>query len=125
MEKLLNFLIVDDSKYAREGISKFLNKLKHEIIAEAEDGLAAIEVYKECNPDIVTMDFEMPNMRGLDAAKEILSMNPEAKIIIITSIVDKKDILYAQKVGVKKILIKPISLKDLKCAIEEIEKMDS
>ena len=78
----MNFLVVDDSKYAREGISKFLNKLKHKVIAEAEDGLAAIEVYKECNPDIITMDFEMPNMRGIDSAKEILSINPELKLLL-------------------------------------------
>jgi len=117
----LNFLVVDDSKYAREGIGKFLKRLGHTVIAEAEDGYGAIDAFKESQADIVTLDFEMPHMRGIDAAKAILALDPKAKIIIITSIVNKKDIISASNFGVKNVLIKPITLEKLKNAITAIE----
>ena len=86
----MNFLVVDDSKYTREGIVKFLNKLGHTVTYQAEDRFKAVEAYKNSTPDIITIDLEMPDMRGTDTAKIIFSLNPNAKIIIITSNVDKK-----------------------------------
>lgn len=117
----MNFLVVDDSKVARTKISKYIIELGYHVIGEAEDGLEACEMAKKLKPDFITMDLEMPEMNGIDAAKEIISLSKDIDIIIITSIIDKKVLIDALRNGVKKVLRKPISLENLRQAIDELK----
>jgi len=117
----MNFLVVDDSKFARRKLSKLIAQLGYNVVGEAEDGLKAIEQYKKLKPDFITMDLEMPNMQGTDAAKKILEIDINTRIILITSIVDKKVILNAFKSGVKGYLTKPMTLDELKEVIDKIK----
>lgn len=82
-------MIVDDN----EDVRFFLRSLfedKAEEIIECSNGLSAVELYKEHQPDVVLMDIEMKTMDGISATKRIIERNPEAKIIVITSHTDKK-----------------------------------
>jgi two-component system chemotaxis response regulator CheY len=103
------FLVADDSRVSRTRIREYIEKMGHEVVAEAVDGEEAIAKFKEFLPEFVTMDIEMPKKNGIDSAKEILDSYPEAKITLITSVVDKKVTLQALRFGVINILQKPIS----------------
>ena len=117
------FLVVDDSRLARKKIKTFLETMEYQLIDEAEDGCIALEIFKENNYeyDYIVMDLEMPNMKGNEASIKMLNLNPNAKIILITSIIDKKELIGALKIGVKKILQKPISFKMFEQTINELK----
>lgn len=105
----MKFLVVDDSNIARARVCEYTSDLGYEVIGEAIDGIDAIKKFKDLSPDIITIDLEMPNMNGLEASKEILKLNPNVNIILITSKVNKKDLVNALRIGIKKIIMKPFS----------------
>lgn len=114
-------LVVDDSKLARLKIIDFIKNLEFQVIHEAEDGLIALERFKKIDYDYVIMDLEMPNMKGNQAAKEMLKLKPEIDIVLVTSIVDKKELIGALNIGIKRILKKPISFDEFKKVMNEIK----
>ncbi|MHA2073647.1 MAG: response regulator [Candidatus Hodarchaeales archaeon] len=111
-------LIVDDSKYLRLMIRKILKKHGHTIVAEAETGVEAIEMYKKHLPNIVTMDVVMPKMNGLMAVKEIITMNPDARVVVVTALGHEPLVRQALKIGAKDFVIKPFKVDQLVSAIE-------
>ena len=86
-------LVVDDTRLMRNIIKDSINQSGEYHIFEAENGCDAVNMYKEIKPDLVTMDITMEEMNGVDAAKTILSDDPKARIIMITSLGQNK-ILY-------------------------------
>lgn len=113
----MKFLVVDDSRFARELLRRYIESLGFEVIAEAQDGLDAIQKFKENLPTIVTIDLEMPHMKGIEAAKEILKLDPKCHIILVTSIIDKKETINALRVGIKKVLTKPFTQQEFENAL--------
>ncbi len=103
------FLVADDSRVSRVKIREYIEKMGHEVVAEAVDGEEAVTMFKEFLPEFVTMDIEMPKKNGIDAAREILEQNSNANITLVTSVVDKKVTLSALRFGVRNILQKPVS----------------
>ena len=75
-------LLVDDAAFMRMMLKDILVKNGYEVLGEAENGLKAIEKYKELNPDLVIMDITMPEMDGIDALKEIKKINANATVIM-------------------------------------------
>ena len=114
-------LVVDDSKLARLKIIDFIEQLGFQVIHEAEDGLIALERFKKIDYDYVIMDLEMPNMKGNQSAKEMLKIKPKINIILVTSIVDKKELIGALNIGIKRILKKPISFDEFRDVMNEIK----
>ncbi|XOB63236.1 response regulator [Campylobacterota bacterium DY0563] len=117
----MKFLVVDDSNIARKRLNSYLNELNYIVLGEAIDGLDAIDKFILLKPSIVALDLEMPNLNGIDTAKRLLEINPKVKIILITSIIDKKEIINAYRIGIKKVITKPFSIEKLKESIEEIK----
>lgn len=117
---MANCLIVDDSRLSREMIREIVTEESHTVAGEGCDGLEAVRLYEELQPDFVTMDLEMPNLTGLEAAEQILRQYPDAKIILVTSIVNKREINIAMKRGVKAAISKPIDEKELKKVLKNI-----
>lgn len=115
------FLVVDDSKIAREKMKSYLKNINFDIVHDAEDGKIAVDRFKKIAYDYVIMDLEMPNMKGNEAAKHMLLLNPNINIILVTSIVDKKELIGALKIGVKRILKKPVAFEMFKQTITELE----
>jgi len=113
----MKILVVDDSGLSRKKITKILENLGHKVIAQAENGQEAIEKFKEFNPDYIMMDLEMPIKRGDEATAEIFKLNKDVNIILITSIVDKKETLKLMRMGIRDILQKPITEEQLKSVI--------
>ena len=115
------FLVVDDSKIARSKIMEFLSEFQPDKMDEAQEGLIALQRFQETAYDCVIMDLEMPNMKGNEAAKLMLDLNPNINIILVTSIVDKKELIGALKIGIKKILKKPVSFEMFSNVVNELE----
>ena len=100
-------LIVDDAKVARMVLRKILEKAGCKVVAEATNGLDAVEKYKQLGPDIVTMDIVMPEMDGIESTREIKKIDPNAKVII-TSTMHQKDLLQqAFDAGASSYVVKP------------------
>jgi two-component system chemotaxis response regulator CheY len=80
-------LIVDDAMFMRNMIAEIFNGKKYkeedyQVVAEAENGVEAVQKYREHNPDIVTMDIVMPEMTGIEALKEIMGIDSGANVIM-------------------------------------------
>ena len=114
-------LIVDDTSYIRHDIREILERHGYDVI-EAENGAEAVEIYKEQNPDLVTMDINMPKVHGLRATQMITNYDPNAKIIICSTMVALSNyIKLGKEAGAKAFLSKPFSEKEL---LTEIEKLN-
>lgn len=124
-ENLKNYTIlyVEDEIESVELIQTLL-KTKIKTIFVAYDGLEGLELYKEHLPDIVISDIQMPNMNGIEMAKEIKKLNPKQNIIFITAFNENNLLLEAINVGIDKYIIKPIlSLESLLNPIDTICKV--
>lgn len=104
---MATFLIVDDSKLARKKQVESVLEAGHEVVAEAENGLDGVEKYKEFNPDFVILDIEMPVMNGVEATKQIRLINPNARIIIASSVTNKTALTEVMNAGAMCHLKKP------------------
>jgi DNA-binding NarL/FixJ family response regulator len=100
-------LIVDDAYFMRNLIKKTLKEAGYEVIGEAKDGKEGVRLYFELKPDVVTMDINMPHMSGIEATKEILSKDPNAKIIAVTGNNDENKKRQILEAGAKEYLQKP------------------
>ncbi len=100
-------LVVDDAAFMRMMIKDILRKGGYEVIGEAEDGLKAVEKYRELRPDLVTMDITMPDMDGITAVKEIRKVDPNAMIIMCSAMGQQAMVIDAIQAGAKDFVVKP------------------
>lgn len=104
---LARILIVDDKKLMRMTLNNILHKAHHMVVGEAENGRAAVQLYRELKPDLVTMDISMPEMSGLEAIKLIRTDFPQARIIMCSAMGQQKIIVQAIEAGAKDFIVKP------------------
>lgn len=100
-------LIVDDAAFMRMMIKDILTKNGYEVSAEAENGLKAIEKYKEDKPDLVIMDITMPEMDGIESVKKIKNLDPNANIIMCSAMGQQAMVIEAIQAGAKDFIVKP------------------
>ncbi|ARU62466.1 two-component system chemotaxis response regulator CheY [Tumebacillus sp. BK434] len=100
-------LIVDDAAFMRMMIKEILTKNGYTVVGEAQDGVQAVEKYKELRPDLVTMDITMPEMDGIHALKEIRGFDPNAKIIMCSAMGQQAMVIDAIQAGAKDFIVKP------------------
>ncbi len=116
-------LIADDHALVREGIAAFLKLCDNlEIIAEASDGIEALEKTGKFRPDIVIMDVNMPKLGGLEATVEIKKAYPHVKILVLTQYEDREYIARFLKAGVSGYLLKKAVGSDLVAALKAVER---
>ncbi len=116
-------LIVDDSPFMRTLLSKiFSNTSGVGKIYQANNGNEALTTYKYKRPDLVTMDIDMPEMDGIEAAKQIKSFDPNAKIVMVSSSDKKNTRDEADKIGVSQYIRKPFDRLEIKNTIESLSK---
>lgn len=104
---MAKILIVDDAKFMRTLVKDALTSVGHEIVGEAENGNMAIEQYKALKPDLVTMDITMREKDGIEATKEIMKIDSNAKVIMVTALGQEDLLAKAIKMGVKDFVVKP------------------
>ena len=114
--------VVEDELFILTLFTHVLKVGGHEVVDTASDGEEAVQKYKnmETKPDIILMDQRLPKKNGIEAMKEILEVNPEAKFIFASA--DPSAEEEAMKSGAKSFLIKPFTLSRLLQAIEEAAK---
>lgn len=115
----LRVLVVDDSPIITRKICMMMDLIGYQVIRTAATGREAIIAYKECRPDVVTMDITMPDMDGIEATRLIKKAFPEANIVMVTSHGQEKMVLDALKAGAKGYVLKPFQQQKI---FEVIEK---
>ena len=116
-------LIADDHALVREGIAAFLKLCEDvEVVAEASDGIEAIEKTNKYRPDIIIMDINMPKLGGLEATIEIKKSHPDTKILVLTQYEDREYISRFLKAGVSGYLLKKAVGSDLITALKAISR---
>ena len=100
-------LVVDDADFMRYAIKTILYKNNFTVVGEAQNGRIAVEKYRELKPDIVTMDITMPEMSGIDALKNIIEIDPKAKVVIMSAMGQEIMVREAIAFGAKSFIIKP------------------
>lgn len=119
-------LIADDHAVVRQGLKTFLNTQEDiEVVGEAADGLEAVERVRQLVPDIVLMDLVMPGLDGIGAIRQIRSLNPSTKIIVLTSFVDDEKVFPAVKAGAVGYLLKDVQPWELTEAIRRVNSGES
>jgi two-component system, chemotaxis family, chemotaxis protein CheY len=121
-------VIIDDSKFlVKQLVDFFSTKLNYNVVATGHDGNQAVELYTKHKPELITLDITMPNKDGKAAIKEILDMDPEANVMMISA-VKGPAMLECMKRGAKGYVEKPLKfnsdefVEDFKNTIEEIFK---
>ena len=113
-------LIVDDTLFMRVKLKSLLKNCECEIVGEAENGLQAIEQFKLLRPDITTMDITMPEMDGVTALREIKSIDPSAKIVMVSAMGQEDIVKEAIKGGARHFIVKPFQDDKVKEVISRI-----
>ena len=112
MEKV-KVMIVDDSKVSRLMLANQLAKTNFEVVAMAKDAAEALKLYEELDPELVTMDMNLPDADGIECSRRICNINPEAKIVMISAMKDANLIEQGKAAGISAFLQKPVSANDL------------
>ncbi len=100
-------MVVDDSRMILMQLQKLLADTAYEVIGYCQDGESALEHYEELHPDLVTMDIIMPGIDGLETARTIMQAHPDAKIVMVSSLVYDDTIEEAMSIGAKDFIYKP------------------
>lgn len=99
-------LLVDDAAFMRMRCAKLLTENGYEV-NEAENGQEAISKYQSYQPDLVLMDITMPVMDGITATREIKTLDPNAKVVMVSALGQQTMVIEAIKAGAKDFVVKP------------------
>ncbi len=112
-------LVVDDAAFMRMRCKKLLTQSGYEVI-EAATGSQAVEMYQSDNPDLVLLDITMPDMDGLTALREIMKIDPDARVAMVTAMGQQSMVMDALKAGAKDFVIKPFDQDRVLAAIKKL-----
>ncbi len=105
----MKILIVDDSPLIHSLLRKTLEKNGHEVCGDAKNGKEAVELFQKLNPEVIFMDITMPIMDGMEASKNIKTINPKANIIMLSAMGDEEIREEAKNLGIDIFLKKPFN----------------
>jgi two-component system chemotaxis response regulator CheY len=100
-------LVVDDAAFMRKLVSDVLTNGGHEVVGEAGDGVEAVAQYQALKPEVTTLDITMPEKDGLTALKEIIAIDPGARVIMCSALGQESKVLESIKAGAKDFVVKP------------------
>lgn len=103
----VTFLVVDDAIFMRTVLKKMLTEAEFKVIGEAGNGIQAVEMAKELQPDVITLDITMPEMDGIEAIEKILEVSPNSRIIMCSAMGQHAKVVEAIKKGAKDFIVKP------------------
>ncbi|CAB4692406.1 MAG: response regulator [Actinobacteria bacterium] len=113
--KKVRILVAEDETIIRLDLVEMLTEAGYEVIAQAENGVVAVELARQHNPDLAILDVKMPEMDGITAAEQIISIAP---VLMLTAFSQRELVERARDAGVMAYVVKPFSINDLVPAIE-------
>jgi two-component system, chemotaxis family, chemotaxis protein CheY len=116
----LKLMIVDDSNIIRRRIERSQQIARLEVVGSANNGVTAVEMFKRTQPDVVTMDLTMPEMDGIECVQNLVAMNPNVLILVVSALADKATAVEAIEMGANGFLCKPFTDRQLNEALEEL-----
>jgi DNA-binding NarL/FixJ family response regulator len=118
---MVRVLLADDHQMVREGLRALLERCGFEVVAEAEDGRAAVDLAETHHPDVVVLDLAMPRLNGLGCAREILSRNGNTTAIIVLTVHSEEHLVVeALRAGVRGYVVKTQAAGELMQAIRDV-----
>ena len=103
----LRVMVVDDALFMRNILKDIFVRHGYEVVAEADNGETALQLYQESKPDLVTMDIVMPKKSGIEALQEIMAADPEAHVIMVSALGQDTLVLEAVEAGARDFIVKP------------------
>jgi two-component system chemotaxis response regulator CheY len=100
-------LVVDDAAFMRKMVSDALTKGGHEVVGEAGNGTEAVTRFQELKPELTTLDITMPEKDGLTALREIIAIDPAARVIMCSALGQESKVLESIKAGARDFVVKP------------------
>jgi DNA-binding NarL/FixJ family response regulator len=123
MASPFSILLADDHVMFRRGVRKIIQSIDNvEVVGEAGDGFELLELLKKTSPQLVILDISMPNLRGLEATREIKIINPAVKVLILTMHKDKEYLYHAFSAGAEGYLLKEDADSELISAIDTLRR---
>lgn len=117
---MARILIVEDALMMRKTLEKMLSKAGHTIVGEATNGEQAVQAYKLHKPDLVTMDITMPGVDGIAALAQIIALDAEARVIMVSALGQKHKVFDALQNGAKSYILKPFQEERLLTVVNEV-----
>lgn len=121
----IKVLLADDHTILRQGLRSILEQQAGiEVIAEAENGREAVRIAEQMKPDVVVMDFSMPDLNGLEATRQIKQRIPQTKVLILTRHANQEYIKSILRAGASGYLVKKSAAEELVIAIQSVQRGD-
>lgn len=120
LDRPLKLLIVDDSNVIRRRIERSQQVDRLEVVGLACNGLEALELFRQTDPDVVTMDITMPQMDGIECVARLVEMKPHVLILVVSALADKATAVEAMEKGANGFLNKPFTDRQLNDALEQL-----
>jgi two-component system, chemotaxis family, chemotaxis protein CheY len=117
---VLRMMIVDDSNIIRRRIERSQQIDRLEVVGSAANGVEAVEMFRRTSPHVVTMDLTMPEMDGVECVEQLVKINPQVLILVISALADKATAVEAIERGANGFLCKPFTDRQLNGALEEL-----
>jgi DNA-binding NarL/FixJ family response regulator len=118
----MRIFVVDDHSLFRDGVISLLEAGGHTVVGQAGDGLTAVESIRGLAPDLVIMDIKMPVMDGIEALRQIKSVSPQVKVIMLTVSEDEANLVDAVRAGADGYLLKHLNAKDFLEMVNGLER---
>mgnify|MGYP006386093063 FL=1 len=103
----LRVMIVDDALFMRNMLKDICVRAGFEVVAEADKGETAVELYREHRPGLVTMDIVMPRRSGIEALQDIMAADPQARVVMVSALGQDSLVLEAVEAGARDFIVKP------------------
>lgn len=121
MQTKIKILLIDDHSLFRSGLKFLLNNQEDiEVIGEAQNGSEGIKLAQKLNPDIILLDLDMPRMGGKETLQNLLNINPDLNVLILTVSEDNDDLIQCMTLGAKGYLLKNINTDFLLDSIHKV-----
>ena len=119
--KSLTFVVVDDAVFMRTLLKKMIEEVEeYVVVGEGANGYEAIELAKNNQPDIMTLDITMPDLDGISAVKDIIAVSPNTRIIMVSAMGQQSMVIEAIKLGAKDFVVKPFDKSRVFQAIKNV-----
>lgn len=112
-------LLADDEDHIRRLVKVVIQSMNCKVVAEARNGEEAVALYKVHNPHITFLDINMPQMSGIDALSEIMKINPNAMVIMLTSLTDVDTVQKCISLGAASYIRKDVPIDEMKLMIRD------